>query len=304
MSDGLSAENYGCNTLTAEEECVSSKDGRPAFGLSPCQWCCGEACTSGGSKCEPKGWLVDQDDYIGHSKSGLGDDNCPVLNIQTSGCYTIGDAETCVRSKDGRAAFGASPCQWCCGAACTSAGAKCEPKEWLFKQDDYIGLSRNGFSENTCLKMEGGCVRHPDGCVTSTGFNETTEAAGTAPTTPRRTQHRRRGSWHLDHLDGDACRFSMPASPLVVKYFHTDSHYDTLKVNGVRYHGTLGPSGAVPVGDVVWKTHDNTRWGRGFRICPLVDAGVDLGSDFTTTQSTTTRVTQDYHNWYSHGWAR
>ena len=86
-----------CSSLKTEASCVGGKEGRDmpgssltdgegrllsGMGLSnvkgePCNWCCGDACTSqSGNVCEPRGWLLLQKDYFGRSKNGLGDDTC------------------------------------------------------------------------------------------------------------------------------------------------------------------------------------------------------------------------------------
>ena len=63
----LSGDNAGCHTLTTEDECLMSKDGRTSesFSGSPCAWCCDNVCTSeravgGFNKCEPSSWLPDR----------------------------------------------------------------------------------------------------------------------------------------------------------------------------------------------------------------------------------------------------
>jgi hypothetical protein len=76
---GLDDHNAGCHKLTTEDACVGGMDGRSdtAFQGSPCKWCCGDRCTTNGNKCEPVDWLITQKTFVGHGKTGLGDDNCP-----------------------------------------------------------------------------------------------------------------------------------------------------------------------------------------------------------------------------------
>lgn len=58
---GLNAVSQGCSSIDDEATCLASKDGTVGeyFEGSPCAWCCGEACTPGGAKCEPTRWLED-----------------------------------------------------------------------------------------------------------------------------------------------------------------------------------------------------------------------------------------------------
>ncbi len=77
---GWSTSNQGCQTLQSESSCIGSKDGRDAshgIGDSHCDWCCGEACTSGSAnKCEPHTWLLKQSSYTGKAKNGAGYNTC------------------------------------------------------------------------------------------------------------------------------------------------------------------------------------------------------------------------------------
>lgn len=79
MEGQLSNDNTGCNKITDESACLGSKDGRKGqwFSDSPCHWCCGEKCTaSSSSVCSPKAYLLNQPEYTGHSKNGLGENSC------------------------------------------------------------------------------------------------------------------------------------------------------------------------------------------------------------------------------------
>lgn len=76
---GLANNNSGCHTLREEAACTAAKDGRTgqSFSESPCQWCCGDACTKHSDvRCEPKSFLLSQPSYVGHGKTGLGEDTC------------------------------------------------------------------------------------------------------------------------------------------------------------------------------------------------------------------------------------
>jgi len=154
----LSNKNGGCNAIQTEASCTSSRDGRAgkSFSNSPCQWCCGKACTTNNAnKCEPKQWLFLQPNYVGRSKNGVGEDNCnqASLSNKNNGCNAIQTEASCTSSRDGRAgqSFSNSPCQWCCGRACTTNNAnKCEPKQWLLLQPNYVGWSKNGIGEDNC----------------------------------------------------------------------------------------------------------------------------------------------------------
>lgn len=89
----LRAAKAGCNKIQSEEVCVKSRDGRSRkkfhftnetgsfdirYDVSPCQWCCGDDCNDGGSKCEAREWLMTagKENYHGYGKNGLGQDNC------------------------------------------------------------------------------------------------------------------------------------------------------------------------------------------------------------------------------------
>uniref|UniRef100_A0A7S1S1Z8 CUB domain-containing protein n=1 Tax=Alexandrium catenella TaxID=2925 RepID=A0A7S1S1Z8_ALECA len=56
------------------------------------------------------------------------------------------------------------------------------------------------------------------------------------------------------------------AGPLKVEYFSTESGYDSLMVNGMRFTGNRGPQGLVPYEDIVWHT-DSEAAATGWRIC-------------------------------------
>lgn len=149
----LDGDNDGCPSIKDEESCITSKDGRSWISGQPCQWCCGRKCTKNGNRCEPKSWLFNNNDYIGLSMNGIGDSTCPEgiedLETANSGCQTLTDETSCLKSKDGRSWISGQPCQWCCGQQCTPEGNLCEPKSWLFARHDYIGESMNGF-EGSC----------------------------------------------------------------------------------------------------------------------------------------------------------
>merc|ERR1719189_173859 len=153
LQSNLDGNNNGCPNINDEETCISSKDGRGWISGQPCQWCCGRKCTKNGNKCEPKSWLFNRGDYIGLSMNGLGDTSCKEstedLVPANSGCQTLHDVASCLRSKDGRSWISGQPCQWCCGEKCTPNGNLCEPKSWLFARNDYIGESMNGV-EGSC----------------------------------------------------------------------------------------------------------------------------------------------------------
>jgi len=83
-------------------------------------------------------------DGLGGSTSGLSNDN--------AGCYLFAGEADCLRSKDGRqgASYTDSPCDWCCGDACTgNNNNKCEPHQWLMNKADK-SASKNGAGYDTC----------------------------------------------------------------------------------------------------------------------------------------------------------
>jgi hypothetical protein len=49
--------------------------------------------------------------------------------------------------------------------------------------------------------------------------------------------------------------------------FSTEWGYDTLKINGLTYSGTMGPSSVKPLGAIVWSSDYETA-GAGWRLCP------------------------------------
>lgn len=65
----------GCNTVLTEAQCLKSKDGRPWATNSPCNWCCGDFCTPGGARCEPKVFL--DHNGITRTRNPVGKNNCP-----------------------------------------------------------------------------------------------------------------------------------------------------------------------------------------------------------------------------------
>jgi hypothetical protein len=56
------------------------------------------------------------------------------------------------------------------------------------------------------------------------------------------------------------------AGPLQVSHFDTETSYDVLVVNGMRYSGSFGPEGVVPFQDILWYS-DDTRHRTGWRVC-------------------------------------
>merc|ERR1712070_302728 len=66
-----------------------------------------------------------------------------------NGCYLINDESTCLGSYDGRSGFGNSPCAWCCGQDC-GTGYKCEPRDWLVDQPQFIGYYIDGYGADSC----------------------------------------------------------------------------------------------------------------------------------------------------------
>eukprot|EP00966_Prymnesium_polylepis_P334763 7390136-Prymnesium_polylepis.1 len=65
--------------------------------------------------------------------------------------------------------------------------------------------------------------------------------------------------------------YTIPANPAVVIAFDMDPHpscpYDHILLNGVRYCGTSGPDGIIPIdGTMVWSS-DAGGYGLGWKIC-------------------------------------
>jgi hypothetical protein len=54
--------------------------------------------------------------------------------------------------------------------------------------------------------------------------------------------------------------------PLQVSHFDTETSYDVLVVNGMRFSGSLGPENVVPFEDIVWHA-DYSAARTGWRIC-------------------------------------
>eukprot|EP00640_Fibrocapsa_japonica_P001936 CAMPEP_0113939530 /NCGR_PEP_ID=MMETSP1339-20121228/5822_1 /TAXON_ID=94617 /ORGANISM="Fibrocapsa japonica" /LENGTH=440 /DNA_ID=CAMNT_0000943053 /DNA_START=111 /DNA_END=1430 /DNA_ORIENTATION=+ /assembly_acc=CAM_ASM_000762 len=78
----LSDQNGPCYSIQDEETCLKSRDDRyyyPEFKDQACGWCCGDYCTSTNfNRCEPVGWVIRQSNYVGHIKTGLGFNDCPI----------------------------------------------------------------------------------------------------------------------------------------------------------------------------------------------------------------------------------
>ena len=75
IKTALSQRNSGCNLLTTEAACVAAADARTgqSYSGSPCDWCCGIACTKDNSnKCEPHTWLVKHSTYTKRSDNTAG----------------------------------------------------------------------------------------------------------------------------------------------------------------------------------------------------------------------------------------
>jgi hypothetical protein len=66
------------------------------------------------------------------------------------------------------------------------------------------------------------------------------------------------------------------AQPIRVEHFETEELYDTMAVNGMKYGGTSGPDGVVPVGSIKWFA-DYAVGKSGWKLCPS-DAQVTLNS--------------------------
>ena len=47
-----------CYEISQRDECLKTKDSRDAPFNSDCVWCPNGPCYPGGSKCEPKDWLI------------------------------------------------------------------------------------------------------------------------------------------------------------------------------------------------------------------------------------------------------
>ena len=58
-------------------------------------------------------------------------------------------------------------------------------------------------------------------------------------------------------------------STLEVRDFNTEVFWDTLKVNGGAYSGTVGPDGVEAQGQIVWSS-DGASQERGWHICAVV----------------------------------
>jgi len=101
---GWSTSNQGCQTLQSESSCIGSKDGRDAshgIGDSHCDWCCGEACTSGSAnKCEPHTWLLKQSSYTGKAKNGAGYNTCPPATAEAEKFVEIARNKPTQQSSD------------------------------------------------------------------------------------------------------------------------------------------------------------------------------------------------------------
>jgi len=87
----------------------------------------------------------------------------------------------------------------------------------------------------------------------------------------------------VNYGDGEDCNFEMPALPLQVMSFHTESRFDYLTVNGVHYSGEMGNltdlngvilpdlNGVIPQGRLVWRSDASVNSAShgysGFEIC-------------------------------------
>jgi len=72
--------------------------------------------------------------------------------------------------------------------------------------------------------------------------------------------------------------------PIRVDHFETEEFYDTMAVNGVKYGGTAGPEGVVPVGNIKWFS-DYAVSKSGWKLCPAeVPISATSGSITTTIQ--------------------
>jgi len=129
--------------LKTEAECIASKDGRVSssgsyggttlysYSYSPCRWCCGQACTlSNSNKCEPAQWLGTQSTYIGHSRDGIGYDNCngastnnpPPTSSYCPSSYPIIEKHS--SSSHGDVCRKVSNNNWTCPGKCVRLGEK------------------------------------------------------------------------------------------------------------------------------------------------------------------------------------
>ena len=160
----LSEANAGCWTLQSEAACLGSRDGRvgQSFFRQRCEWCCGDACTPGGYKCEPRDWLLGQPGYTGRSRGSLGSNACPVDcgeprrdHANFTGCeYTFGG--TCrPRCRSGFTGRLTAVCGrnglWQYSGFCT----KCTDGFWK----DALGYSCANYTANDWCDASGGYGR-------------------------------------------------------------------------------------------------------------------------------------------------
>jgi len=69
-----------------------------------------------------------------------------------------------------------------------------------------------------------------------------------------------------------------------VEHFETEEFYDTMAVNEVKYGGTAGPEGVVPVGNIKWFS-DYAVGKSGWKLCPAeVPASMSSENSMTTIQ--------------------
>lgn len=74
------------------------------------------------------------------------------------------------------------------------------------------------------------------------------------------------------------------AQPIRVEHFETEEFYDTMAVNEVKYGGTAGPEGVVPVGNIKWFS-DYAVGKSGWKLCPAeVPASMSSENSMTTIQ--------------------
>jgi len=163
---------FGCKDFNVWEDCVSHSDMRVGhtFSRSPCQWCCGDKCTTQSNNlCESREWLLRQPNYVGYSENGLGENTCHLqaLSNRNEGCNLIRDKKMCLSSKDGRRGLNISdsPCQWCCDGHCSIGGNNvCEPRHWLLRHPHYTGYSDNGLDYGNNCHVKGHWKEAPGYC--------------------------------------------------------------------------------------------------------------------------------------------
>ena len=80
------------------------------------------------------------------------DAGVPALAPAPRGCWALETEGQCLGAYDGRAGepFYGQRCEWCCGAACTPGGHRCEPRDWLLGHPQYSGRSRDSLGGSSC----------------------------------------------------------------------------------------------------------------------------------------------------------